>query len=544
MFITIGDLSGQNLDSQRVAISRLDNPLIRASALMNLGKEMEPKSLDSAIYYYSQVLDLVKGPDTLIASCYSNLGNVLLLKGDFAASAEYNFKARALLEHYPENPVNLKVVNCLGLLYFYQNDYQQALDYFQKADGLVSQYYGSQPLMEAERRGRIYNNIGIIYDNISEFDQALEYYARASTHSKKSNDLQTLASIYSNMGIIYMKTDRFGLAESILKEAYEIRISLDDTHGLCKSFYHLGAIYRKIGQMELAQQYLDSGIYYCQSVGSMPATASIMNELSSLYADNENFESAYKTHLEFKALSDSLFQIEVQEKMAKAELQFNYEKEQQEAEAEQNRNRLMIIIIVIVLIFITAITVIMFFLQKSKARNQLLAKEKALFEKESIELSNKELSLRKLNLENELEFKNKELTTNVMYLLKKNELLNEIMDRLIDLKKGMKKINHRAVERIIKDLQSAQDEDVWEEFEVRFSQVYNDFYERLNERFPNLTPSEKKLCAFLRLNMSSKEICALTRQSYNSLNVARARLRKKLNLNQRDINLISFLESI
>lgn len=108
----------------------------------------------------------------------------------------------------------------------------------------------------------------------------------------------------------------------------------------------------------------------------------------------------------------------------------------------------------------------------------------------------------------------------------------------------MKKNDQDVIQKIILDIKNAQDDDIWKEFEVRFSQVYNDFYERLNIKYPDLTINEKRICAFLRLNMTTKEICALTRQSYNSLNVARARLRKKLNIQNEEINLVTFLENI
>ncbi len=64
------------------------------------------------------------------------------------------------------------------------------------------------------------------------------------------------------------------------------------------------------------------------------------------------------------------------------------------------------------------------------------------------------------------------------------------------------------------------------------------------ERFPNLSPSEQRLCAFLRLNMSSKEISELTGQSLNALETARYRLRKKLGISNSQVNLITFLSRI
>ena len=61
------------------------------------------------------------------------------------------------------------------------------------------------------------------------------------------------------------------------------------------------------------------------------------------------------------------------------------------------------------------------------------------------------------------------------------------------------------------------------------------------EHAPDLSPGELKICTFLKLNMSSKEISAITRQSVKSIEVARTRIRKKMNLTNQDVNLVSFL---
>jgi len=75
---------------------------------------------------------------------------------------------------------------------------------------------------------------------------------------------------------------------------------------------------------------------------------------------------------------------------------------------------------------------------------------------------------------------------------------------------------------------------------MSFQEVYVGFYKKLNEQFPNLTPNDLRLCAFLRLNMTSKEIAELTFQSPESLKTARYRLRKKIGLDRTE-NLVAFL---
>jgi DNA-binding CsgD family transcriptional regulator len=92
-------------------------------------------------------------------------------------------------------------------------------------------------------------------------------------------------------------------------------------------------------------------------------------------------------------------------------------------------------------------------------------------------------------------------------------------------------------------MKSNVDNTSWDEFEIRFHQVHQDFYKKLSEKIPNLTPNEKRLCAFLRLNMTTKEIAGITFQSIKSIQVARTRMRKKMDI-ERDENLISFLQDL
>jgi DNA-binding CsgD family transcriptional regulator len=209
---------------------------------------------------------------------------------------------------------------------------------------------------------------------------------------------------------------------------------------------------------------------------------------------------------------------------------------QQKREAEQKRRELIYSLIAAISIMGLVILILLYSLQRSKSSRLKLAAEKN-------KLKRKTLEQEKTKLEEELEFKNKELATNVMYMVKKNELITQISEKLIKSKLAFKRENQGIIEEIIRDLQSTTEDDVWTEFEIRFQQVHNDFYDKLNEKIPNLSANEKKLCAFLRLNMSTKEISAITYQSINSITVARSRLRKKLELDS-DESLISFLESM
>jgi DNA-binding CsgD family transcriptional regulator len=59
-------------------------------------------------------------------------------------------------------------------------------------------------------------------------------------------------------------------------------------------------------------------------------------------------------------------------------------------------------------------------------------------------------------------------------------------------------------------------------------------------KFPNLSATDLKLCAYLRLNLSSKETAQLLNISLKGVEISRYRLRKKLQL-PTEVNLYDFL---
>jgi CheY-like chemotaxis protein/DNA-binding CsgD family transcriptional regulator len=99
------------------------------------------------------------------------------------------------------------------------------------------------------------------------------------------------------------------------------------------------------------------------------------------------------------------------------------------------------------------------------------------------------------------------------------------------------------LDRIISDLNADFTESSWSQFENRIKETDQEFYKNLGLKHPNLTPAEIKLCFFLRLNLSTKEIAGMTFQTYDSVRIARTRLRKKMNLGN-DENLVGYIFSL
>lgn len=139
-------------------------------------------------------------------------------------------------------------------------------------------------------------------------------------------------------------------------------------------------------------------------------------------------------------------------------------------------------------------------------------------------------------LQSELKHKASELASSTMNSIHHNDILQKLDEDMGLLSESVRREDRKAVvtaqiNEIRSSLQSYLNDDAgWSKFEENFNVVYDDFMTKLTERFTNLKMSDRKLCAYLRMGLSSKEMASLLNMSVRSIETARYRLRKKLNL--------------
>lgn len=172
---------------------------------------------------------------------------------------------------------------------------------------------------------------------------------------------------------------------------------------------------------------------------------------------------------------------------------------------------------------------------------ELAAKQQRLIEIET-EKEHELQQLKEEKMQGELQHVNNLLAASTMNLVVKNEFIESIKEELQAVKeKGRSVETKQALERLVKEIDTTlRLQEDWEQFEYHFNKVHRDFLTRLRTDYPDLSPNEQKLCAFLRLNLNTKEIANLLHISLRGVEVARYRLRKKLDL-EKGQNLSKFI---
>ena len=169
-----------------------------------------------------------------------------------------------------------------------------------------------------------------------------------------------------------------------------------------------------------------------------------------------------------------------------------------------------------------------------------------LFEsmKKNVELEKKMIDAEIKFLHTEVNLKNKELAGKLLQIHNYQTFTNWVLN---NTQKLNKLVDNKEAEVVIREIvfkcRANNTEMFWDEFESIFQQINDEFYVALKEKFPNITPAEKRMCAFLKLNINSKDIAAITCKSIDSVRKTRHRLRKKLDLNN-DEDLAVFIQNL
>jgi tetratricopeptide (TPR) repeat protein/DNA-binding CsgD family transcriptional regulator len=496
--------------------------------LGNLGYSYDHKDQKSiALDYYEQALALARqlGDSLEIAANLANIGQLKTLMGDYAEAIKYMEEALAFDRRQGDETIVAIDLNTIGRIYESWGMFDKAVQYLEEALEI------DRRLGNTEKMAIRYNSLGLTYKNWKKYEEALTSFRMALEIDRELGKADRVALRVGNIGSTYLAMGQAGEAIRYLERSLAFFRENQMPSYQASSLSDLGKAYFLTGDYRSAEKALLECIEISKPEDFNTWRMSALATLSEVYAATGREKQSLAAFREFVVLKDSAFSSESQKKIAEFQVKYDLFKKQQEneilirdREITRSRQRTMILIFSFSALFLTLLTFALSFRLKIQQNRRLIAEQE-----------NKLLKM-------DLEQRNKELTYNAMCIIKNNETLANMVGALEDaIGQGD---NHQQLRGMIYHLQNLERDKSWKEFEIHFVQTHKDFYEQLQSNFPDLTPNEKKLCAFLRLNMSTKDIASITHQSVHSINVARTRLRKKLGIDGTDENLGNFLSSL
>jgi len=305
--------------------------------------------------------------------------------------------------------------------------------------------------------------------------------------------------------------------------------SESDKIGIIDTYCCLSKLFKLRDDCKIALQYSDSAFHLANEIHAKDQLKSAYLLKAEIFFELNDYKQSLEYFKLYSEIKDSILNDNTIKKTSELQIQYEVEKkeqqiEQQNALIKHKQYKYKLALIIGIFLLLIASIIIFFLIKSRKQKEKILEKEKE-------------------NLKKELELNNRDLVSNVSKIHAKNQVINKVAQTLTKSTINFKQANVGMINDIISELRYNIDETSWKEFESYFAKVHGSFYKSLDEHFPGLTKTDRKICAMLKLGMSSKEIAAITVTSYKSVDTTRYRLRKKLGLTH-DENLFEFLNRL
>lgn len=482
-------------------------------------------------------------------------------------------KSTRIAQELQDHKLMFEIYKTVGYYYLNTSELAKSLEAFQNA-------LNNQPTQSGKEIGDIYLGIGGIYFYLDDLEQSLYYCELAHDIYLKTNSDRSLSSYYANIANIYAVQNQTEKAISNLKESLIIADKFKDTLVSSNILNSLSILAIEQQDYKTANQYLTRSHALSEQIKDNQLKANVLHITGQLYEALKDFDMAllyfnqantigskdslriklntsqslaniaevnnnYKLsnhHLkEYHRISQKIKGANVTKEIEKIKWQ-NILKEQtiKQTLTEQNLKFRTYLYSTLTLLAFVSITLI-WFMYKNKSNSLKLYK----LEKESLEESfkiEKELKLsQEIIHKQELDSLNKELTSQNILMLTKNDFLNDL-NKIISTKEEIEtsEAKLKKIKRAINNTSNIEKD--WNQFQQIFQQVHPGFFSQLHEKYPQITKSELRICAYIKINMTNNEIASLLNISHKSLITSRYRIRKKLNLENTD-NLDELIQS-
>lgn len=383
--------------------------------------------------------------------------------------------------------------------------------------------------------GLVYNSLGSAYKKINMPDSSAYFHRKALAERLLTQNFVYLPGSYVSIAEIEMNAGDKELSHEYFKRALHIADSTqnkqaqvlsliglanweiyfnknyNDAQSLCQSAYDIS---NKLADKSYFIKTLDGLIKINEATGGVHKALEYERAKASVRDSQNSYESL--------KLAKSM---EVQFSIAEKDRQLKM------AVVEKNNTQL-----TNYLLWVSVISLVLIGFGAVWLLKKINKRDKALLQtKEALLIATEnQKKLKEQQLRNDLEYKESQLSALTLQMLQKNELMQELKEKL----DGTSSQNNNDLAKILSKGMNHDKE--WQNFNTHFESINKNFYDKLKQNYPDISPNDLKICALIKLNLSIKEMAAILNISPDSVKTARYRLRKKLQLNSED-NLTDFI---
>jgi len=423
---------------------------------------------------------------------------------------------------------------------------------------LAEVYYHKTNQIKAKNKSTEANNfnlIGEINRLRGDYLKSIFFYKKAININKTESYKESLVINYNNIGLSYLFLGYLDSATFYLEKSMDLIDILGLSNRKSAINISFGELYLKKGEYQRSLTFFKNTLKF--DLSNHPDKFEVLQDsykgMKSCYEFLGDYENALKSYEKFQDYREIILNYKKNASVLQKQISIERETHKRELslinsklELERKYKLFLVITIGAILLIIVLIIYIL------KSRNKRIKQKIELsinknriqeLEIDKMKLSQERLGseliqskqeqkikeLEQIALEDLVQSKNRELTSTAIHLLSKNELLNQIQEKLLPLDNLNEEVylkRYKEIKFLISD--SLRLDEDWQVFKKHFTDVHPLFFKNLKKNYPDLTVDELKLCSYLKIQLSSKEIARLINITVAAVNKRRNRLRKKL----------------
>ncbi|HNT74159.1 MAG TPA: tetratricopeptide repeat protein [Anaerolineae bacterium] len=223
-----------------------------------------------------------------LALAYFNLGDIYRRLGQFRRAELLCRRALELYHALNDARMLAYVENALGLIFFDQRQWDDALPHLQTAHALFQQ------TRDAWGITMTLQNLGVFYIRTGRLDAAATHLEAALRQCEAANDRGHIATIQLDLGNLHRRQGRWQAAEQLYSAAEALCQELGDYRNLARVHNNLGMLYVKTGNFEESERCFARAIERWRAVEDVWNLANSLGEMSQLYVAWGKHEQAQR----------------------------------------------------------------------------------------------------------------------------------------------------------------------------------------------------------------------------------------------------------
>lgn len=505
----------------------------KIKALLKIGDYQIEREFSRAENYFIEAKKLIEiccdDHQSELAFIYSKLGVINRRKGNYGDAITLYYKAKSIYEKLKDTSSIAEVIHNTSLLYRFQGEDRKAISSYKKSLDF------SLKMKDTLGIAATYNMLGVSYRRLNIIDSALIGYEKAKHLFSLMKNEEEIRGVNNNMATLYAVQKKYDKSLPIKLDNLAYYKKIRNLASISTAYYNISVDYRSLKKYQISLKYIDSSLNIALKEGFKERISKGYLRKSGIYRKLKDFENAYKYYRYFNRYSDSIFNMQSIKKNKELELQYEFDIEKKEfeikAEAQKSKNRIYILLLINLIILGLLIAYLMRRNYKGKIKYIATKLEK---EKLSQELLNQKIKVSEAELK---------------WLVADNKMrltyLKEFYDTLQSDFKSEKTQNTKSYIKalILKTQMQISTEEKFSKIQDKVETVNRFFENKLIDKYPTLTKSEREVCGLLRINLSIKEVASIRNTSIDSIKSIRYRLRKKFKLDK-SIELEKFIQSL